>query len=145
MNDNPSLQARTKGQKAAHRGRSRGGEAARKRVSAIKKLTIDQVAEIATTLVMGGIPELKNIRKDPEATVLQVWFSSVVAKGITTGDGRSLDVILDRIIGKPKANITVSGNPDGAPIQVSAYDGWSAEKLVAEAERLRLQRLATGG
>jgi hypothetical protein len=140
------LSPRTKGQKAATRTRATGRSTnleVQQQIKAIRRLTVDQVAEIASSLVMGGLSELKAIATDPEATVLQIWFSRVAGKGISAGDMRALDAVLDRIIGKPKTQVVLSGDAE-APVQVSAYDNWSADKLILEVERLRLERLATG-
>lgn len=83
--------------------------------AAMKKLTKEELQDIASVIIKGDIEQLKQITKDPKQTVLKVLVASVCIKAIQSGDMHALDILLNRLIGKVKEEVVWSGNP---PAQV---------------------------
>jgi hypothetical protein len=75
----------------------------------IRKLTHEQVAEMGSVLLDGTDGALLAIQENPESSTLKKWIASIITIGIERGDSRALDVLLDRLIGKVKEEIEVTG------------------------------------
>ena len=85
----------------------------------MRQLTAEEFAEIANLIIKGSIDELKAIAKDSKQTALRVMIASVAVKVIHKGDMGALDTLLNRLVGKVKERVEVTG-ANGAP-QVIAY------------------------
>jgi len=83
-------------------GNPNGAPALPPEVKAFKKLTKENVEEIASVILAANEQAIYNIVHDTESTVLQKWLASAALNGIQIGDIDQLDKILNRIIGKPK-------------------------------------------
>lgn len=109
----------------------------------IRNLTVQQVAEIAIAVVSNNLDAMREIRADPNSSVLKVWIASVAIKGISKGDMSSLNMLLDRIVGKPKEFIQLSGD-NVNPVRLAAQQ-MTPEERATELERLRMIREKAGG
>jgi hypothetical protein len=94
----------------------RGGGAHNPSLKAVRRLSQMQIAELGTMILEGNIDSLKAVEKDPAASVLKVMIASVSIKAINKGDHSALAAILDRIVGKPKQVVEMSG-AEGGPIE----------------------------
>jgi hypothetical protein len=96
-----------------------------------RKLTEEQVRQVLT-LVLTCRPENfeKEIGKNP--TVLKAWLGAVALKGIRRGDIVPLLAILDRVIGRVKATVSVESF-NGPQIVVSLpSNGREAKDVISE-------------
>lgn len=138
-NPNPSK----KGQfKPGQSGNPQGGKLHNPELRAIKRLTSAEVAEIGSLIVKKNIAGLQAVAKDPESSALKVWMAAIAIKGIKSGDASKLDVLLNRITGKVKERIELSGE-DGGPIR-SVVGNMTKEERLAEIRRLRKLRKEAG-
>lgn len=113
-----------------------------KHVKVIKRLTIEQVAELASIIVTSDMIELERIAKDrATSSVLQVWYANVAVKGIKKGDANALNAVLDRIVGTRPNRVEVTGD-GGGPLNAT-ISMLTPEERLAEIKRLeKLQRTA---
>jgi hypothetical protein len=84
-------------------------------VKLVKRMTHIHIAELAADVIAGNVESLKSIVKDPNSTAIKVAYATCVLKAIQKGDVFSLNAVLDRIVGKVKTEIEVTG-PNGGPI-----------------------------
>jgi hypothetical protein len=96
--------------KKGQSGNPEGGRKHNPVMRKLKALTNEQVAEIGTLILEGNLPELQAIAKDDTAPALKVLIASVVAKAMQRGDAHALNIILDRIAGKVKERIELTGD-----------------------------------
>ena len=87
----------------------RGAGAHNKDVKAIRRLTHEEIAEIGSLILDGNLKRLTEVRDDKNSTVLKVWICSVAIIAINKGDAQALNALLDRIVGKPKAEFNFTG------------------------------------
>lgn len=110
-NKNPSPATRIK------KGEVRNPEGARAHNQALKQLkhlTKKELADLTNLIVKGDIDELKLIAsRKRKASVIQVMVAAVCVKVIEKGDMHSLNMLLDRIIGKVKDEVHHSGSVGG--------------------------------
>jgi hypothetical protein len=102
--------------------------------SKLKMLTAEEFAEIANLVVKNDLRSLQLIAKEPGASALKVWIASVVVKAIQKGDYHGLDVILNRIVGKVKDRVEVTGK-DGGPLEARAVR--DVQKLLSDPESFK--------
>lgn len=105
-----------------------------------------QIAEVATTVVNNNVDEIKSIAQDPKSPVIQVWIASVALHGIKKGDMTSLSQLLDRIIGRPKDHIVLSGD-EHSPLTLAAKAAqqMTPEERITEIKRLQAMREKASG
>lgn len=110
-NRNPSPSTRIK------KGEVRNPEGARAHNQALKNLkhlTKKELADLTNLIIKGDLDQLKRIaKKEVKASVLQVMVAAVCVKVIEKGDMHSLNMLLDRIIGKVKDEVHHSGSVGG--------------------------------
>lgn len=119
-----------------------GAGAHNKDLKRVRRLTQQEVSELGTLILDHNLAELTAIAKDPYACVLKVWFASIAVKAISRGDANALNAILDRIVGKPKEHIEVTG-ADGGPLESSretADEREARQKRISE-KQARLDSL----
>lgn len=131
-----------------------GGKAHNPEKKKLKKLTEAQVVEIGTLVVAKNASALREIVADAigskersanpnsKHSALKVWMASVALKSIVKGDAHGVDIILNRIIGKPKQKIEVAGE-DGGPVR-SLVGQMSKDDRASELARLKKQRKDAG-
>lgn len=76
----------------------------------IKRLTNKELAEVANIVIKGDVDELRAIVANPKSTVLAVMMGAVAIKIIEKGDMHSLDILLNRLLGRVKENVKINGN-----------------------------------
>ena len=76
----------------------------------LTRLTKTELTEIGSYIVKGDKTELKKIVDDPTTSILKSWIASIAIKGIASGDMDALNKLLERIVGKVKEEVEVSGN-----------------------------------
>ncbi len=80
-------------------------------VKATRSMNRDQIAEIGVILLESSMDTLKELVRDPNATVIKRWAAAVAVKGIATGDFKSLDGLLNRVVGKVKDQVEIFEAP----------------------------------
>lgn len=130
--------------KKGRSGNPLGGKLHNPELRAIKRLTAQEVAEIGALILSKNYKALKRIAEDArsndhaKASVLKTWIATVAMKGIAKGDAHALDVLLNRLIGRVKEKIELTGD-DGGPIR-TRVEALSKEEKLAELRRLRKAR-----
>jgi hypothetical protein len=85
---------------------------------AIKKLTTKHLEEIVTTILLVPPEQLKK-EADSDPTVMKTWIASAALVGIKKGDLTFFNSLIDRIHGRVKQRVELTGN-EGGPIETSA-------------------------
>ena len=84
---------------------------------------VDLVKEDALPLLVRigsmSIDQLKLAFKDGNKSGLEADAISFLLHSIKKGDGRFTQLMLDRLLGKPKMDLGVTTNGDNSPIQVN--------------------------
>lgn len=117
--------------KKGQSGNPLGGKLHNKEIKMIKNLTQMQIAEIGSLLLTGNIDQIRALAGDKQASVLKVWFASVISTGIDKGDAFHLNAFLDRIIGKVPDKIQTE-NLHLVEL-LKRYEGMSDEDLIKDA------------
>ncbi len=73
----------------------------------IKHLTKQELAEIGNLVIKNNMKALQAIAKDPNASVIKTMIASVAVKIVTKGDMQALDVLLNRLIGKVRDDVSI--------------------------------------
>jgi len=94
-------------------GNPKGRPKMSKEALEISQLTKQEFAEISSCLVKGNVNDLQDIINDKSSSVLQVMVASVAIKTIKKGDMQSLDILLNRIVGKVAEKVMHSGGIQG--------------------------------
>lgn len=87
-----------------------GGRAHNPEVQKIRTMTKVQVAEIGQLILEGDIKKIQAVKDNPKSSVLQIWIAAVAVKAITKGDMAALNQLLDRIVGKVRDDVHVTGS-----------------------------------
>lgn len=85
----------------------------------LRQLTRSEFAEIANMIIKGNIVELKKIIKDENSSALHCMVASVAVKCIQKGDMHSLDILLNRMVGKVKEEVELTGDIAAPQVIVS--------------------------
>lgn len=109
---------------------------------AIKRLTAAEVAEIGALVVSKNLVALKAVIENPNASALKVWMATIAFRGIKSGNAKSLDILLNRLIGRTTEKIQISGS-DGGPIR-SIVGAMTKEERAEELARIRKARKEAG-
>lgn len=102
--------------KPGNKANPKGGGALSPKIRAIRKITNEHIEEVADVILDGNLDKLKGLLGNPDSSVLKVWLAKAAAEGIRKGDIYPLDLILNRVIGKPKDKVEVTGK-DGEPLR----------------------------
>lgn len=144
-NPNPSPKTRfRKGQT----GNPSGGRLHNPVLRKIRKLTMDEVAELGAFIITKNVVQLKKIiadaQKNPEtkSSALKIWFATIAIKGISKGDAYALDTLLNRLIGKVPTAVELTGK-NGGPIENLSTEMTREERL-AMIENLAKRRKEVG-
>ena len=109
-NPNPKPPPKHSRFKKGQSGNPLGGKLANPEMRAIRNLTEAEMVNIGSLILKGSIKDLQAIAKDPNSTVLQAMMAAVAVKTMQKGDAQALDVLLNRLIGKVKERVEVTGN-----------------------------------
>lgn len=129
--------------KKGQSGNPEGGRAHNPELRRIKRVTQAEVAEIGSLIVGKDLNALKQIVADAKSgakkhSALKLWMATVAIKGITSGDSHRLNALLDRVVGKVKEKIELTGHGDG-PIR-SITTTMTKEERLLEIKRLAKAR-----
>lgn len=106
------------GAKAHHfkPGQSGNPEGARKHNPEIKKLkalTEVELIDVGTFIVKSKFHQLKELLKSPEISTLHAMAAGLAIKSVTKGDAAAFNALMDRLLGKVKEHVNLSGNIGG--------------------------------
>lgn len=122
----------------------KGSSAKARNVGKIRALTAAQVAEIGSLILTGTRDDLTAVGADPGAPFIQVWFAGLAIKSLQKGDASIFKAILDRIVGKPKESVEVTGAAGGALNISMAHAEMSIAEREARADALAAARKEVG-
>ena len=104
-------------------------------------MTNEEITELGTLLLDGNISAIVDCVKDPASSALKVWMGKIIAKGIEKGDPQSLSIILDRVVGKVKERVEVSGDEQNPLVIHGKLTEEDADlKIKALMEKLKLSQ-----
>jgi hypothetical protein len=134
-NPNPTKNGRKfqKGQSGNPKGNSKKG----RDIARLKRLTHDQVAEIGSMILEGNHEELKQVALSKDSTVLQLWMAQLVNASIRKSDAAIFRAVLDRIVGRPRESIELTGK-DGGAVRMDVHNA----RLTLKEREERAQKLA---
>lgn len=101
-------------------------------VNLLKNLTTKELIDVGNQIVKGSVEDILKYQNNPNASALQVMLAAVVARVIRKGDMQVLDILLNRLIGKVKDEIKLSGeiiNPPQIVIMLPPNNRTSPELL----------------
>lgn len=79
----------------------KGSSERARKLGRIKRLTIDELAEVGTLILRHTRDDLSRMKEDCDTSILQYWIMSLVSKSIQKGDVQTFDTLMTRLIGKP--------------------------------------------
>ena len=85
----------------------------------IKRLTQKELAEVGSMIIKMTPAEITALSKDPNATLIQAMVAALAKKTIDKGDPIAFDKLMDRLIGKVKDTLEVTGANGGPQVVVS--------------------------
>lgn len=109
-------------------GNPRGAAAHNKELKQLRRLTNDEIASVGSLIMDRNLNGLKEIVNNPDSSVLRTWMAMIAIKATQKGDAQALNVLLDRIAGKVKDSLQLTGK-DGGAIDIA-----SSVRIVNEAE-----------
>lgn len=95
--------------KPGNKANPKGGGAITPETRALRKITVDQFADVADVILFGNLAKLVKLVNDPATSVLQVWLAKSASEGIKRGDLGPLEIILNRLLGKPNQAHEIKG------------------------------------
>lgn len=113
--------------KKGQSGNPDGGRKHNPDVKKIRRLSKEEVADIASLLLEKNIEGLQAVINDPNSSTLKVWTATLVVKSMKKGDSKCWDVILSRIIGKVPEKFEHTGK-DGGPMTFADYARIASKK-----------------
>lgn len=130
--------------KKGQSGNPKGSSAKAKLVGKINRLTAEQVAEVGSLILSNDREALKRLGNDPKASVLQVWMAGLIVNSMTKGESKTFTAILDRVCGRSKETVELSGR-DGQPMSIEVASRQMTETEMRErADALAKQRAEAG-
>lgn len=122
-------------------GNPLGAAAHNKEHKALRRLATNEITELGTLLLDGNVTAIVEAVKDPESSALKVWMGKIIAKGIEKGDPQSLSIILDRVVGKVKERVELSGDEQNPLVIHGKLTEEDADmKIKALLEKLKLSQ-----
>lgn len=90
---------------------------------ALKRLANDEFLDIVNAALTGGVRDLLKIAKDPSSPAIKVGVATALAKAIKNGDWKTLEGIVERLIGKVPVRVdhTTDGEKLPSGQQVILY------------------------
>lgn len=95
----------------------KGAGAHNQTLKKIRRMSEKELGEIGTLLINGERQALRAICKDPKSTALRCMIAKMALRAIDHGDEKKFNAIMDRIVGKPKSTVELSGK-NGAPLSL---------------------------
>ncbi len=94
-------------------GNPLGGKLHNPEIKKIKALTEKELIEVGTFIVQGKMGELKALLKNPETPMLQAMVAGLAVKTMVKGDASAFNALMDRLLGKVKEQVQLSGSING--------------------------------
>lgn len=91
-------------------GNPQGGKLHDPALKQIKNMTKDELKKVANLVIQGSMENLQLLARHEEATVLQKMLASVCLRVVVNGDMGALDTLLNRLVGKVKDEVEMSGD-----------------------------------
>lgn len=95
--------------KKGQSGNPLGGKLHNPEIKKLKALTQAELVEVGTLVVKGQMSKLREMIKDPTTPALQAMVAGLAVKTIAKGDPAAFNALMDRILGKVKENVHLSG------------------------------------
>jgi hypothetical protein len=73
----------------------------------LKKLTVEEIEVMVSTLLYATEDEVEDVKADPNASVFQKIVCAILEKTKETGSMGHLDLLLNRVVGKVKEKFDV--------------------------------------
>lgn len=125
-------------------GNPSGSSARARDLRAIAALTTAELDQIGAFLLKGTRDDLKEIHRDPTASIILVWTASLIVASMQKGDPSFWKALLERLIGRCKETVMHTG-PDGGPIKTETERVvMTYQDKLDRLEALRRQREAVG-
>lgn len=124
---NKKSEANLKKFKKGQSGNPLGGKLHNPELRMIKHLTQSELIEIGNLVIKNNTDRLREIAKDPQASVIKVMIASVAVKIISKGDMHALDVLLNRLVGKVKDQVAVTHQTSGRVVIKTYKNGSEVE------------------
>ena len=105
-----------------------------KEVIKIRKFSADSLREALSTFLSTPMEEMEGMLSNPKTPIFQQWVLAVAEKGIRKGDPTALDIVLNRVVGKPREFHDVTIAPKVIP--------QGSSEMIAQAIRLTSRELA---
>lgn len=74
----------------------------------LKRLAAPELARIIDLMLQSSVAELRTLKKNKKLPALDAWIVAIILKAQKRGDGKALEVILSRALGKPPTTIKAS-------------------------------------
>lgn len=121
----PNPNIKNHGFKKGVSGNPLGGKLHNKELKAVRFMTKEEMAEVGKLILDKDFQQLRemadalktNDGKKKDISVLKAMVASVAMKIISKGDMHALDILLNRLIGKVKDEVDISGK-DGSPLAI---------------------------
>lgn len=112
--------------------------------SEIKRFTQKEIVRIVEVMFSTNRFQLRAIAECGETPGIDAWVARIVERGIAKGDYKPLEALLNRILGKPKEYVELTG-PDGGPLNIkSSFMQMTPEERKEELARIRAEKAALG-
>lgn len=102
-------------------GNPKGSSRKSKELGHIKRLTVEQVAEVGSLLLENNRRAMLELAQSEDKPFMQVWTASLMLKGYAQGSPQIYAAIMDRIIGRPKETKEITGANQG-PIEFKSIE-----------------------
>lgn len=102
-------------------------------IKIMRKLTRIEFDRIVNKFLYSDKAEISRISSDPKTPLMELLIASIIHKAISQGDERRLNFFLDRLLGKVKDQVEMTGK-DGSDVFQSFTQ---IVKEIADAKRNR--------
>ena len=98
---------------------------------ALRQATVANLEEVAEIILSSNVAGLKDIALDPNSTVLKVWVAKAAARGISRGELGPLEMILNRVLGRPKESVNLNVTNHSRIVDLVAQAEADADAIAA--------------
>jgi hypothetical protein len=100
-------------------------------VKALKSVTNEQIKEVMDLLLHKNVEELEQLADSESEPALKVLYAAGVLRAVKEGNPAHIELVLNRVLGKPKDSVELSGAED-RPIKTKTEVSISIEERVAQ-------------
>jgi hypothetical protein len=98
-------------------------------VKALRKLTAERLEEIGDLILDGNRSALGTIAASMTEPAIRVIYAKAALNAMIKGDVAVLELILNRVIGKPKDTLKLTGPNDGAVLIHNSFSIGAEERV----------------